>query len=137
MFCRNCGKELSDEAIMCPECGTPVESAAKARAAKTAAQTVPEASGAPMGIIGFFLSIFAFVTGIVFGSFLLVFYESVLLLYILDATTILPGIAGIASCICGLKQEKGAAKALSVTGIILAGIVLLFLFIGGCVLVAA
>ena len=24
MFCRNCGAEIADQAVMCPKCGTPV-----------------------------------------------------------------------------------------------------------------
>ncbi len=23
MYCKHCGKELADEALMCPDCGTP------------------------------------------------------------------------------------------------------------------
>ena len=31
MFCQNCGKQLDDEAVMCPACGTETVNAAKTK----------------------------------------------------------------------------------------------------------
>ena len=136
MYCKHCGKQLSDEAFMCPECGAPtgVKPPVPIEPPKDE-RTTPTAHNTPLGIIGFVLSTFAFVTGIIFGAFLFVFSGAVLLLYVLSATTILPGLVGICLGISALKNETGIAKILALTGIILAAFALLFMFIGGCVLV--
>lgn len=139
MYCRHCGKQLSDEAIMCPECGTPTRSTMRSIVPQEIANDTPvepAGKGSSLGAIGFFLSVFAFVTGIIFGAFLYVFYTASLLVMIVGSTTIIPGLAGVSICMAALKTEKGAKKALPIVGIVLAGIALLFLFLTACILCA-
>ena len=136
MYCTYCGKQLSEEAIMCPDCGTPTKSAPSTKAVSETVQTATEPIGAQnsLGVIGFILSTFAFVTGIIFGAFIYVFSGAAVLLIVIGSTTILPALTGISLCILRLKNEKGSLKGLVITGIILAGIALLFLFITACVM---
>ena len=139
MYCRYCGKQLSDEAIMCPECGTPTKNIAPTPSVQENVTAVPEVQKGPnnqLGVIGFTLSLFAFVTGIIFGAFMYVYYGAHLLIYLLGSCTILPALAGLSVCISRLKNDKGTTKALAITGIILASIVLVFLFLTLCILCA-
>lgn len=56
MFCKNCGKEIDDNAVVCPNCGVATE-----KLNETAATTAPEATGPKKvnicAIIGFILSL--------------------------------------------------------------------------------
>lgn len=67
MFCKNCGSEISDEAVVCPNCGVPTE---KLNSAATEAQPVEKKKTNVFAIIGFVLSlvagVFAFVQVIVY-----------------------------------------------------------------------
>ena len=140
MYCRYCGKQLSDEAIMCPECGTPTKTIARTPTVENEKTPTPEVQNVPnhqLGVVGFFLSTFAFVTSIIFGAFMYVYYGATLLLYVIGYTSILPALAGISIGISTVKNEKGAKKMLAITGIILAGIALLFLFLTACIMCAA
>ncbi len=148
MFCKRCGKELSDEAFMCPECGEPtgvmpkfacnhVQEEQKKNAEND--NHIPNAGFSQKGvtIVAFILTCIAFVTGIIFGAFFFVYQMSLYLLFILGATTILPALVGLAVGVynlVGTKPEK-LVQALSITSIVLSSVVLLFLFIGGCVIV--
>lgn len=62
MYCKHCGKELSDEAIMCPDCGTPTKPVLSAQAVPETVQTIKETtnSQSSLSIIGYTLSTFAF-----------------------------------------------------------------------------
>ena len=46
MFCKNCGKELNDEAVICTDCGVPTE--------KFMQEEIPQKNG--MAIAGFVCS---------------------------------------------------------------------------------
>ncbi len=71
MFCKNCGKELSDEAIMCPNCGTPTVSAAKKKGGVSpkAVQTTGETGAKAGAVIAFTASLIALVCGSFFIAF--------------------------------------------------------------------
>ena len=133
MFCSHCGKELSDDAFMCPNCGSPVK---KFTGAKKS-EPVANAKETGIAVIGFILAMFSFVTGIIFGAFFLCYGSSIVLLYILGAFTILPGIAAICSSAYALVQIRGTentyAKSLSTAAIVLASIALFFVFVIICV----
>ncbi len=137
MYCRNCGKQLSDGAIMCPECGEPTKPLGTAPCVKENVTETPKGNSKLvdlLGIIGFFLSMFAFVTGIIFGAFMYVYPAAAPLLLVIGFTSILPALVGISICIPAVKDEKANIKALAITGIVLSAIVLLFLFITACVI---
>ncbi len=130
MYCRHCGKELSDEALMCPECGTPT-------GVKPAQKPAAQADGqpSPLGAIALFLAIFSFVTGIIFGAFFYTYAASVILLYIVSAASILPGLAAVCLGIAVLfRQGEERDRIFAIVSIVLAGIVLFFLFVAGCVI---
>lgn len=79
MFCKNCGTNLDDRAVMCPHCGVPTDN------------MLPPAPPAPpktnsLCIAGFVTAI----VGLCGGNFLI----------------LLPGIAGAVLCIVGLVQAK-------------------------------
>ena len=135
MYCKYCGKQLSEEAIMCPDCGTPTKSALPTKAVSETRQTA-EQFGAQnsLGVIGFMLSTFAFVNGIIFGAFIYVFESAISLILVIGSTTILPALTGISLCILRLKNEKGPLKGLVIAGIVFAGIALLFIFITACII---
>ena len=130
MYCKHCGKQLSDEAILCPDCGTPTGVKPRARVAQRAGEQAD-----PLGTIALFLSIFSFVTGIVFGAFFYTYAASVILLYILGASTILPALAAVCLGIAVLyREEKERDRLFAIVSIVLAGVVLFFLFIAGCII---
>lgn len=138
IFCRTCGKELSDEAFMCPNCGAPVNGAHDAKTKPVEpAKTETKASG--LSVVAFLLATIAFVTGIIFGAFFFVFANSALLVYIIGAATILPALTGLSIgvyLLCSARNGlTSSAKAFSIIAIVFSAIALLFLFIGGCVIV--
>ena len=53
MFCKNCGKEISDGAVVCPHCGVATDKYAPAEQKNT------------LAIVGFILSFFASVVGLI------------------------------------------------------------------------
>lgn len=77
MYCYNCGSELSDKAVICPNCGTVVNEQALRQAyeardrqqqaqAQTAPQSQPAASPTNvLAIVGFVLSFFIGIAGLV------------------------------------------------------------------------
>lgn len=131
MYCRHCGKELSDEAPICPACGTPT--GVKFKIPETAAEKIGQPS--PLGAIALFLAIFSFVTGIVFGAFFYAFAASVVLLYIIGAASILPALASVGLGIAVLyRGGTNRERVFAVISIVLAGIALFFLFIAECII---
>lgn len=81
MYCKHCGKELADEAIMCPNCGTPTgiifKSAKPEKKIKTERQSVEEDTNPykPFGIISCILSILGLIFTVTFCSFSLALAE--------------------------------------------------------------
>lgn len=94
MYCYHCGKELSPDAVMCPECGAPTKNM---KVDKVADEVKAPVSSHAVGlsVVALTLSLIAFVTGIIFGAFFYVYYSSQLLLMVISATTILPAIVSL------------------------------------------
>ena len=138
MFCRHCGKELADDAFMCPNCGSPTDATPLKQSAKREAEKGENSSHyTGLATVAFILSMIAFVTGIIFGAFFLTSSSSAILLYILSASTILPALAGIsigAYMLCVRNKISGNAKTFAIISIVFSAVVLLFLFISGCVI---
>ena len=138
MYCYHCGKEIADEALMCPNCGAPTKNT---NAVTKQEEVTPVVSSVvnikSLSVVGLILSVVAFVTGIVFGAFFFTYVYSQVLLYILSGSTILPALAGlsIGVYISMLKENNNyTSKACAVCSIVFSSIVLAFLFIGGCVI---
>ena len=67
MFCKNCGKQLSDEELTCPECGTTIaEQAPDPKQNDAQVRTVDMNTFA---IVGFILSFFSSIVGLVLSIF--------------------------------------------------------------------
>ncbi len=140
MFCRHCGKEISDEAFMCPDCGTPtIERKNKNIEIPNQLQNSDKKEKG-ISVIGFLFALIAFITGIIFGSFFFVFSASVVLLYVISATTILPALTslaiGIYTIITSTENSDKICKPLAITSVSLSGFVVLFLFIASCIIAA-
>lgn len=139
MFCSHCGKELAEDAFMCPNCGSPVQKAAGAK--KPSPQTQEGGKETALSIVGFVFAMIAFVTAIIYGSFFYVYIGSVVLLYVLGAFTILPAFValfiGIYTLVSLRGKENVLAKNLSITAVVFAGFALFFLFIAGCVIASS
>ena len=67
MYCKHCGKELSDEALMCPNCGTPTQTTKVANRVKTI--ETDNAPASPLATAAFALSMITFVFGIFFAIY--------------------------------------------------------------------
>ena len=133
MYCKYCGKELSNEAIMCPNCGTPTD----LRTNPSKPQGTDGTPRAPFGLIALIFAAVAFLTGIIFGAFFLVpYFNTNFLLYFICGTAILPGIAsiGLASAALYHRGSRTADRVMAIIAIVLAVIVLLFLFLSACVI---
>ena len=139
MFCRHCGKELADNAFMCPNCGSPTGSAPLKQELPKEEPVKKEPSLLGLSVVGFILSLVAFVTGIIFGAFFFEYAGAALLLYLLSASTILPGLTAISIGAYLLSSARKSlanpAKAFAIVSIVLSAVVLAFLFIGGSVIV--
>ena len=57
MFCKNCGKEVSDNAVICPNCGVATDNYMKTNAQPAQKNT--------MAIVGFILSFFVTIAGLI------------------------------------------------------------------------
>lgn len=138
MFCKNCGKELSNNAIMCPDCGEPVDLTVVKPATKQEPVLTDAAKNLKaLSVVGMTLTLIAFVTGIIFGTFFYVYTSAAILLYIIGHSSILPALVGLSIGIYVLAHSKDAdksAKTLSIISVVFAGVVLLFLFLAGCIM---
>lgn len=138
MYCRYCGKQISDEAIMCPDCGTPTQNMEKTTAAKEVKPQEVEApvtSASQLSVVGFVLALISFVSSMIFGSYL--FAEAYANGYIIGCGSIMPAFAGLSIGIYRVKLERGGKKAFAIISIVLSGIALFYLFLAFCVFGAA
>ena len=63
MFCKNCGKEIDDKALVCPYCGVQVD-ASKAEVATSSAKEETRVNG--LGIAGFAVGLASLGLGVFF-----------------------------------------------------------------------
>ncbi|MDE7168051.1 MAG: zinc-ribbon domain-containing protein [Clostridia bacterium] len=57
MYCKNCGKEVNENAVICPNCGVPTDNYTKSAAAPEQKNT--------LALVGFILSFFVTIAGLV------------------------------------------------------------------------
>lgn len=104
MFCKNCGKEIDDSAMVCPNCGVATENMAASQAAPAeSVENAPKKVNI-CGIIGFILSLVC--VGMTFVHII---------------AWLLSFAAGLALSITGLVMSKklGTGKGLSIAGIVI------------------
>ena len=139
MYCRHCGKEIADEAFMCPNCGAPTGTQKTITEQPTKEETTKHGVNIKgLSVAAFVLALFAFVTGVVFGVLFYTENQSPILLLVINASTILPALAGLTVSVYTLmvgNDSDATSKSFSITSIVLSGVVLLFLFISACILV--
>lgn len=124
MYCRHCGKQLPDEAVVCPECGTHTDSTTITPHEAQSNNTAPETKKSffnSMGIVGFVLSVYAFVTYILST---LSYYGSSYISSIIPAA-----LTGISLGIIGIRHAKGSARVLAIVGLALSGLLILIAII--------
>ncbi len=114
MFCSNCGKEIPDNSLVCPECGATLKSAATATQAAT-----PVASGAPASdgiaaFIGIIVGAVGAIVGII-GTFLPLVQDSL-------------GI-GLGESLMGTSGMSGDLRILGIIAIVISAITLLFVLL--------
>ena len=137
MYCKYCGKEISDEAFMCPNCGTPTgtELPKKKVQNEEPQSSTTGANTTALSVVAFILSMFAFVTGVIYGALFYV-YTPLVTLFVLSATSILPALAGLVIgaylLTSGRDQLSANARAYAIVSIVLSSVVLFFLFITSC-----
>lgn len=61
MFCRNCGSNISDDAVICPHCGVPVNS----QGVKPVANSQSSQDGNAVAIVGFVMSFCVALAGLI------------------------------------------------------------------------
>ncbi len=129
MFCKHCGKEISEKASMCPNCGTLTDN-------NTVINKPADKKGDMFSTIALVLACFAFLTGVTFGAICCVHDFGALLITVICFTTILPALAAICLGITTLYQKNGSrpSRTIAIVAIALAGVVLLFLYLAACIL---
>lgn len=138
MYCYNCGKEIANEALMCPNCGAPTKNTNEVKQGETAPVVGSGVNTKALSVVGLILSVIAFVTGIIFEALFLTYHNayghSVILLYVLSASSILPALTGlsIGTYILVSKEKNQTARACAICSVVFASIVLFFLFLGCC-----
>lgn len=134
MFCKNCGKELSENAFVCPDCGEPV--ATTPHADNTATKTIDNGKSMPMSVAGFTASLVSVACWVCFLALTLCGSGS----YTLFMGIVLGVITGIV-CLAGLflsvtaifGTKDGKYRAFALTGIILSGCMLLGFLLLTCI----
>lgn len=128
MYCKHCGKTLSDEAIVCPGCGHPTRQDRCARRGKT---LLEDDQSNICAIVAFVLSVIAFVTA-PFASAAFFICDN-------GFTILLSGIALILITLCGfilgliaflhVRIQPTKIKVFSILAVVFTSVVLLLLFV--------
>lgn len=137
MYCKNCGKQISENATACPDCGEPTnmnglsENSIRSGENMNAHVANKVESGDSFPLVGFVLSIVSIVLAVfvVIAFFysnnsFVVFLSALALLFI----TLSAFILGLIGLYCTVKSKK-RVNAFSLTAVILSSVVLLLLFI--------
>lgn len=115
MFCKNCGKEIDDNAVVCPNCGVATEKMNETAAAAT--QTGEKKTNV-LAIVGFVLSLltgaFSYIPAV--GSYI----------------SMVMWVAALVLCILGIKKAKEGynLKGLAIAGLVLCIVDIVLIIIG-------
>ena len=145
MYCIHCGKEIPDDSAFCTACGEPAirpseaenEGGEQSLAPAASAPLPPEAAQAPeqkkpagaLAVTGFVFAVISFVAGFILLTMALCGSPTAF-----DPYYILPAFAGLAMCIFALKKPEENGRALSIAGIALTSVMLLYYLISAFVL---
>lgn len=118
MFCKNCGQELSNNAVICPHCGIATDNLAFTNTVNGAAKSVQQKTNG-FAIAGMICAIVGMLVGIYFFC--------------------IPSIVGLVLSIVGMVKVKeyNSGFGFALAGIIVAGVSLLiwllfWIFLFGC-----
>ena len=134
MYCYHCGKEIANEALMCPHCGAPTKNYNAAKQEEITPVTSNGMKTKALSVAGLVLSIIAFVTGVVFTAITLKYYYSSFVF--IGELTILPALVGLSIGIYVLvlkDRSNKVARDCAICSTVFTSIILLFLFIVWCV----
>lgn len=100
MFCTNCGKEIDDNAVICPSCGVPTDNMKKTVAPAAAPAPTTQSKGANgLAIAGLVLGL----VGLFGGNYIF----------------LIPGLIGLILSIVGMvKSKQYAARGLAIAALI-------------------
>lgn len=140
MYCKNCGKELSDRAEMCPSCGEPM---GVNRQCEQQHRQVRQASAGvdlkALSIVSLVLGAISFLVAVAYSIFFFVTNTAVVLLYIISAAAIIPALAGLSVGIYVLMTARPEtdrlSKPVSIASVVLTSVVLFALFVVSCIIV--
>lgn len=108
MFCKNCGKEIDDNAVVCPNCGVATDKFKEAAPAEAAVQTSQGGKTNVFAIIGFALSVIAFA---------FIFIQTIVF-WIATAAALTLSILGL---VWSLKKDSNL-KGLAIAGIVISAV---------------
>jgi len=120
MYCKNCGKELSENAFVCPDCGEPVNAASQ-RVNAAAKPTVCGKNGLA-AVTGFIGSLVSVVCWVCFLCIVLCGYSYLPLMgIVLGIVTGLVCLVSLFLSIAGLisDAEAGKNRAFPISGVVL------------------
>lgn len=103
MFCKNCGKEIDDNALICPNCGVATDKLQQDTATTVTAEAPAAKKVNVCAILGLVFSILAFVGIWVFGW----------LFYIGAPVALVLSIVGLV-----LSKKLGTGKGLAIAGLV-------------------
>ena len=142
MFCTHCGKELADNALMCPSCGSPTSNtqnpvigATEAGRQEKPQQKTKEKN--PAAVAGFVLSAISFVLGFILITCIFALYGTDAFFsaspYV-SLFVLIPAFGGLALNIYGMlhKNLNSTTKFLCILGLVFAGITIFYFFLGLC-----
>lgn len=101
MFCTNCGKEIDDNAVVCPGCGVPTDNMKKSVAPAPAAAPAQKNT---MALVGFILSLLGF-----------------------NVIALILSIVGLTNC--KKPEYNGDGKGFAIAGIIISSIYIVIIII--------
>ncbi len=124
MYCRNCGKQLSNDAFICPDCGAPATKYARhtVEARNATLNRNCTAIGVVCAIISAVMFVL-FVVGAVLGYFISVM--QIVFGIALFATAFTGLIFSITGLIGALEDNNFKRRAFAVSGIVVSGLFLL------------
>ncbi len=121
MFCKNCGAQIDDKAVMCPRCGV---ATGKAVVASTSAPALSPRQKNSVGLAGFILSLIA--VGIpIFLMMPIINY----LMFILAFPIVISALVCSAIGLKNVKKFGAGKKGLATAGVVISSIMLGFVVV--------
>lgn len=135
MYCKYCGKELSDEAIMCPNCGTPIVRLVQPQKEKVVvendASPTDIVKGKTSSIISFTCCLIAFVCCVFFVTYNITGFDRSSFNNTMGLLVIATSLIGFLGGIYGVIHAAGIRRYrdFSITAIVLSASALMLFFL--------